>query len=205
MSFRFEQKFVDPYAWLRDPDWQLVMQKPEKLKKDIRAHLQAENAYTEKIVAPITDLRNILFQELQARIEEETSTVPIPDGNWAYYERFISGGQHPIFCRRPLKGENGEKEQVLLDVNEQAKKEKFVSVGSTRHSPDHRFYATAMDRNGSEFYQITIKNLDPTNSFILDWKMLRVTWSFLLTAKCFFTLFSTKTIDQPRYYGILLA
>ena len=34
VSFRFEQKFVDPYAWLRDPDWQLVMQKHEKLKKD---------------------------------------------------------------------------------------------------------------------------------------------------------------------------
>ena len=160
VSFRFGQQFIDPYAWLRDPNWQLVMQNPEKLKSDIGAHLQSENAYAEKFLAPIADLRNVLFQELQARIEDKSSTVPLSDGNWAYYERFNSGGQHPIFCRRPLKGGEREKEQVLLDVNEQAKEEKFLSVGSTRHSPNHKLYATAMDRNGSEFYEITIKNLD---------------------------------------------
>jgi oligopeptidase B len=36
----------DPYAWLRDDDWQTVMRNPAALHPDIRAHLEAENAHT---------------------------------------------------------------------------------------------------------------------------------------------------------------
>ena len=35
----------DPYAWLRADNWQEVMQAPEALPADIRAYLEAENAY----------------------------------------------------------------------------------------------------------------------------------------------------------------
>ena len=35
----------DPYAWLRADNWQEVMQAPETLPADIRAYLEAENAY----------------------------------------------------------------------------------------------------------------------------------------------------------------
>ena len=41
----------DPYAWLRDDNWQKVM-KDRALDADIRAHLEAENAYTDKVMAP---------------------------------------------------------------------------------------------------------------------------------------------------------
>ena len=37
----------DPYHWLRAPNWQEVMQKPETLDPEIRAYLDAENAYFE--------------------------------------------------------------------------------------------------------------------------------------------------------------
>ncbi|HAC57794.1 MAG TPA: hypothetical protein DCF73_05505, partial [Rhodobiaceae bacterium] len=36
---------VDDYAWLRDENWREVMRDPEVLDKDIRAYLEAENAY----------------------------------------------------------------------------------------------------------------------------------------------------------------
>ena len=35
----------DPYGWLRAANWQEVMRDPTKLAPDIRAHLEAENAY----------------------------------------------------------------------------------------------------------------------------------------------------------------
>ena len=37
----------DPYHWLRADNWQEVMQKPETLDPEIRAYLDAENAYFE--------------------------------------------------------------------------------------------------------------------------------------------------------------
>ena len=38
---------IDNYAWLKDENWQEVMRDPSKLKKEIRTHLEAENAHTE--------------------------------------------------------------------------------------------------------------------------------------------------------------
>ena len=34
---------TDDYAWLKDPNWQEVLRKPELLAPDIRAYLEAEN------------------------------------------------------------------------------------------------------------------------------------------------------------------
>ena len=37
---------IDPYAWLKDDNWKEVMRNPKQLRPDIRAYLEAENAYT---------------------------------------------------------------------------------------------------------------------------------------------------------------
>ena len=42
---------VDDYAWLRASNWQAVMRDPDALASDIRAQLEAENAYTLGIMA----------------------------------------------------------------------------------------------------------------------------------------------------------
>ena len=39
-------ELVDEYAWLRAENWQEVMRDPATLAPEIRAHLEAENAYT---------------------------------------------------------------------------------------------------------------------------------------------------------------
>ena len=42
----------DDYAWLKDENWQEVLRKPDVLKPDIRAYLEAENRYTDALLAP---------------------------------------------------------------------------------------------------------------------------------------------------------
>ena len=42
---------IDDYAWLRADNWQDVMRDPAVLDPEIRAHLEAENAYTEAQLA----------------------------------------------------------------------------------------------------------------------------------------------------------
>ena len=108
----------DDYAWLKDPDWQRVMREPDALDPDIRAYLEAENACTEAFLAPFAALREALYAEMRGRMKEDESSVPAPDGDWAYYVRFVEGGEHPLYCRTPRTGEAAE--ELLLDGNREA-------------------------------------------------------------------------------------
>ncbi len=161
---RFGRTLTDPYGWLRDDNWQQVMRAPETLAADIRAHLEAENAWTEQVLAPIAELRKTLFEELKGRIKQDDSTVPAPDGAWEYYRRFATGGQYPVLCRKPRgtrdNAANHASEQILIDGNAEAESEKFFSIGGAAHSPDHRLFAAAIDRNGSEYCVVEIYDLD---------------------------------------------
>src|SRR4029079_9802197 len=105
-------------AWLRDPNWQAGMRDPAALDPAIRAQLEAENAYTQSLSADTEALQQTLFAEMKGRIKEDDSSVPAPDGPFLYYTRFVTGGQHPLFCRRPNVG---GAEQLLIDGNELAK------------------------------------------------------------------------------------
>ena len=51
------------------------MREPEALQADIRAHLDAENAWTEAALAPVAGLRRELVAELKGRIKEDDSSV----------------------------------------------------------------------------------------------------------------------------------
>jgi oligopeptidase B len=157
---RFGRTLVDPYGWLKDDNWQQVMREPETLTADIRAHLEAENSWTDQVLAPITRLREALFEELKGRVKQDDSSVPSPDGPWEYYRRFATGGQYSILCRKPRDTAEDATEQVLIDGDLEAKGEKFFSIGGTAHSPDHRLYAAAIDRNGSEYCVVEFRDLE---------------------------------------------
>jgi oligopeptidase B len=144
---------IDDYAWLRASNWQAVMRNPEALASDIRAQLEAENAYTLDVMADTEALQQRLFAEMKGRIKEDDSSVPAPDGTFSYYSHFITGGQHPLFCRVPRDG--GE-EQVLVDGNALAKGHAYFRVANVAHSPDHELIAYAVDTKGSEFYTVQI-------------------------------------------------
>ncbi|MSO53954.1 MAG: S9 family peptidase [Rhodospirillales bacterium] len=147
----------DPYAWLRDDDWDKVLRGTKPLTPDIQAHLEAENTYAEAVLAPSADLRRTLLAELKARIKEDDSTVPAIDGAFAYYQRYVTGGQHPIFCRRRL--DSGAPEEVLLDGDKEAQGTKFFRIAGADHSPDHRLLAYAADRSGAELFTIRFRDV----------------------------------------------
>jgi len=148
---------TDPYAWLRDEQWQAVIADPAKLTPAIRAYLEAENAYTDHVLAPLAALRSALVAEMRARIKEDDSSVPVPDGPFAYYARHVSGGQHPVFCRRPR---DGGAETVLLDGNAAAEGLAYFRVGAMQHSPDHRRLAWTIDTAGSEIFTLYVRDLE---------------------------------------------
>ena len=154
---------VDDYAWLRAENWQTVMRDPSVLDPEIRANLEAENAYTAGVMADTEALQQRLFAEMKGRIKEDDASVPAPDGAFSYYTRFITGGQHPLFCRRPRDGGD---EQVLVNGNALARDHAYFRIANVAHSPDHELIAYAVDTKGSEFF--TVQIIDARSGAVVD-------------------------------------
>jgi oligopeptidase B len=150
-------ELVDDYAWLRDANWQAVMEDPAVLDPEIRAHLEGENAYTASVMADTEPLQAELFAEMKARIKEDDNSVPTPDGPWAYYTSTITGGQYSRLCRKPR---DGGVETILLDGNAEAAGKAYWRLGASSHSNDHRYLAYALDEKGSELFTIRVRDLE---------------------------------------------
>lgn len=148
---------VDNYSWLRDENWRRVLRDPDALDADIKTALDAENDYYRAITEDLEPLRKTLFDEMRARIREDDSSPPTPDGAFVYWTRYREGGEYPIYMRAP---HDGGKEEILLDGDEESKGSDFFSIGGVDHSPDHRYLAWAVDRLGSEYYVICVKDLE---------------------------------------------
>lgn len=151
---------TDEYAWLRDANWREAMRDPDRLADDIRSYLEAENRYCETVMAATDAFRKELFEELKGRIKEDDRSVPEPDGPWAYYSRFRTGGQHPVLCRKPRDDEDDEREQILLDGDAEARGRDYFQLTGAEHSPDHRYLAWACDTTGAEVCTIRIRDLE---------------------------------------------
>ena len=152
----------DDYAWIRDANWREALRDPSRLPKDIRALLEAENAYADALLAPTLALQEELAREMRARLKEDDSEPPQVDGPWAYYSRFRQGGQHRIYCRRPREG---GKETLLIDGDARAEGKAFFHLAAARHSPDHAKFAWSSDDLGSELNVIAVRDVERGQDF----------------------------------------
>ena len=146
---------TDDYAWLKDAKWQEVLRDPSVLDPDIRAYLEAENAYTEQLLGPTQALQKTLVAEMRGRIKEDDSGVPTPDGPYAYTWKYQQGGQHEHVGRQPRDGGDF---QTILDGDALAKASEYFKFGGTRHSPNHKLEAWSADLRGSEYFTIRVRD-----------------------------------------------
>jgi len=193
---------IDPYAWLKDENWQQVMHDPSVLDADIRAYLEAENAFTAEQLSHTETLQEHLFTEMRGRIKEDDSSVPSPDGPYAYYLRYETGAQHPLIVRKTREdAEAGTgAETVLLDADFMAAGKAYFRLGGTEHSPDHGKLAYAVDEKGSEFYTLRIRDLATGED--LEDEIERTTGSAVWSADSRF-LFYTWLDDNHRPTRVL--
>ena len=185
-------ELVDEYAWLRAPNWQDVMRDPSALDPQIRAYLDAENAYTKAALDDTSALQTSLFAEMKARIKEDDSSVPTPDGPFEYFVSYVTGGQYPRLNRRPR---GGGPEQVIIDGNEEAEGKPYWQLGSVAHSPNHRYLAYAVDDKGSELFTIRVRDM-ATGQDLVD--AIPDTRSAVVWARDNRTLFYVRLDDNHR-------
>ena len=140
------RKLVDNYFWLRD-----------KTNPEVKAYLEAENAYTDAVMRPTEPLQRKLYDEMLGRIKETDVEVPYQDGGYFYYSRTEAGKQYPILCRK--KGSLNAPEEVVLDVNELAKGQAFMSLATYQVSEDGNLLAYTTDNTGFRQYTLAVKDL----------------------------------------------
>jgi len=137
----------DDYFWLRD-----------RKNPEVIAYLEAENEYTEKMLAHTEALQEKIYDEILGRIKETDLTVPVKIDDYYYYSRTEEGKGYRILCRK--KGSPEGDEEVILDLNKLAEGRDFLSIGVYRISPDHKILAYAIDDEGNERYNLYFKNLE---------------------------------------------
>lgn len=137
---------IDDWFWLRDRD------DPEVL-----AHLHAENAHTEAWFAPHAALKQQLYDEMLARIQEDDDEVPWRRHGWWHWSRTAKGRQYETWLRR--RDEPGAPEEVMLDLNVLAEGKPFLQLGALEVSPDARLLAYSLDETGALDYTLRVRAL----------------------------------------------
>ena len=149
-------KMVDNYFWLRD-----------KPNPEVRAYLEAENAYTDAVMKPTEGFQKKLYGEMLSRVKETDVEVPYREGDYFYYVREEEGKQYPIRCRQRVSdgmpdtraGVPAPHEEVVLDQNELAKGQAFMSIAAFAVSPDGNLLAYSYDNTGFRQYTLAVKDL----------------------------------------------
>jgi oligopeptidase B len=145
------QTLEDNYRWMRD-----------KSSPEVLAHLEAENAYTLSVMSGTEELQKKLYTEMLSRIKETDVSAPYRNRGWYYYVRTVEGKQYPIHCRRLAVGaayDESQPEEILLDVNQLAEGQPFMSLGALSVSMDDMKLAYSTDNTGFRQYMLHIRDL----------------------------------------------
>ncbi len=152
---QFGQHFDDPWDWLRDGE-----------DPEVRAHLEAENAWADTVTAPTREAAARLVEEVKASTALTDVTVPIREGEFWYFRRFAEGQSYATHHRAPVERDEAGApiplvpepgvptpgEELLVDENEWARGQEFFRLADMYPSPDGRLIAWARDTSGDERY-----------------------------------------------------
>ncbi|NJY61275.1 S9 family peptidase [Salinimicrobium sp. CDJ15-81-2] len=148
----------DPYFWMRLTDEQKLEERPDEQTQRVLDYLNAENAYTQKVMADTEDLQQELYKEIVGRIKQTDESVPYFKNGYWYYTRYEEGKEYPIYARK--KGSMDAKEEVLINANERAKGHDYYAVSGLQVSPDNKILAFGEDTLSRRVYHIQFLNLE---------------------------------------------
>lgn len=152
---QFGQHFDDPWDWLRDGE-----------NPEVRAHMEAENAWADAVTAPTREAAARLVEEVKASTALTDVTVPIREGEFWYFRRFTEGQSYATHHRAPVERDEAgapiplvpepgvptRGEELLVDENEWARGQEFFRLADLYPSPDGHLIAWARDTSGDERY-----------------------------------------------------
>ena len=148
----------DPWHWLRDPAF------PALEDPDVRAYLEAENAYFDAVMAPQNGAVEALTAEIRGRQQEDEASVPWHDGAWTWRWYYEAGAAYRCWARRPRAG---GAEVCVLDENRLAEGQTYFRLGALEADRSGRYLAYSCDTDGSERFALRVLDLE-TASLLPD-------------------------------------
>tara|TARA_B100001063_G_scaffold165182_1_gene154092 strand:- start:48 stop:2210 length:2163 start_codon:yes stop_codon:yes gene_type:complete len=140
-------KMTDNYYWFRDDS---------RENETVVDLIHKENQYADIIMKSNQSLKNDLYKEIKSYIRETYDSYKYKydtDYHYLYFKRFVEGNDYPIYIRE----KNGS-EKVLVDVNLLSNKTDECDVTSFSVSPNHRYISYGINFNGSDLYNLIIKD-----------------------------------------------
>ena len=155
---------IDHYHWLRDDNWQAFIKGDlDFTNPKIQDYINAENHYTDSIMADTAQLQDELYQEMLSRLNEDDDRVPMKHGNYWYYARIEKGNDYFYYCRK--KGSLDAEEEIYFDANIAAKGKGYYSLGALSRSEGDRYLAYSENTTGSMEYAVKVRDLETGKDF----------------------------------------
>lgn len=188
---------IDNYYWMKLSDEQKLAETPDESTQKVLDYLEAENAYTGKMMDHLTAFQDTLFEEIKGRIKEDDESVPYKDNGYYYITRYEKGMEYPIYSRK--KDNLDADEEIMLNVNVLAEPYEYYNVSARSVSPDNKILAYGEDTLSRRQYTIRFKNLE-TGEMYPD-KIANTTGG-IVWANDNKTVFYTRKDDALRSYKI---
>ena len=148
VSFKkFNDIRIDDYYWLK-----------ERENPEVIDYLERENDYYEKMTSHTLDLQNKLFKEIKDKIKEDDESIPYFLNGYWYKTKYKEGLDYPVYTR--FKDSLNNKEEILFDCNELAKKHDYFNLSNFQISPDNKIVAFSTDVVSRRLYSVQFKNLE---------------------------------------------
>ncbi|TYP98758.1 oligopeptidase B [Tenacibaculum adriaticum] len=148
----------DNYFWMRLSDEQKKAKVKDEQTQKVYDYLNAENTYYDEMTSETKEFQEKLFEEMKGRIKEDDESVPYKQDGYFYITRYEIGGQYPIHTRKKSTLEANE--EIIFNVNNEAKGYDYFQLGGLNISPDNNMVAFATDTVSRRQYFIRIKNLE---------------------------------------------
>ncbi len=145
---------IDDYFWLKD-----------KSNPEVIAYLEAENKYTDEVMASTKELQQSIYDEIVGRIKEDDESYPYADNGYFYFSRVEKGKQYTTYLRK--KGSVDKAEEVIFDVNKMAEGESAFIFQGYSISPNNKLAAYLYNTTGS-YAEFTLKIRDLESGKDLD-------------------------------------
>lgn len=136
----------DDYYWMKERD-----------SKPVLDYLKQENKRVRDTLKPFAALEKTIYNEMKSRMNKDESSVPVKDGDFKYYVRYVKNKEYPLHCRRADR--EGAPEEILLDENRDSKGKDYYDASRLEMSPDHQKFLYAVDSVGRRFYDLYVHDL----------------------------------------------
>ncbi len=151
----------DEYFWMRLSEEQRNAKEPDAQTRQVVAHLEAENAYADSVMAPYKGLRESLFKEMKARIKETDMSVPYRENGYWYQYRFEEGKEYAVHMRGKALADGAEPAQYedIFDENRMAEGHSFYDLDDYEVAPGNNLAAYSEDTVGRRQYTTRFRDL----------------------------------------------